>query len=164
MSPALMTDWWAKYLTLEYEASGRDLSGVDCWGLVYLIYSQELKVSLPRYDVISADDAMAAVNTMDDAILKGPWRPIEHGFEQPFDVARIRRPALVQGSLKRVQWHVGVITRPGHLLHIEAMPGVLEVAFRDELTFRHHYNMPPRDVMLFRHESQADAQRAEVAA
>jgi hypothetical protein len=128
----------------------------DCWGLVYLIYALELKTLLPRYDVISAEDAMAATATMDDAILKGPWRQIEHGFEQPFDVTRIRRPCLVEGHMRRVRWHVGVVTRPGHLIHIEKMPGVLEVAFRDEHTFRHHYTMPPRDVTVFRHESQID--------
>jgi hypothetical protein len=164
MSPALMSDWWAKYLTLEFCSGGRDIPCVDCWGLVHLIYAQELKVNLPSYDVISADDAMAAVKVMDDAIFKGPWRPVEQGFERPFDVARIRRPARIEGGLQRLQRHVGIVTRTGHLLHIEDFPGVVEVAFRDDVQFRHHYSMPSRDVAIFRHQSQLEHYKIEVKA
>ena len=39
----------SKYLGLNYASKGRAFSGVDCWGLVYLFYRQELGYEVPDY-------------------------------------------------------------------------------------------------------------------
>ena len=38
-----------KYLTIPFKDRGRDHNGVDCFGLVQIIYKQEFKIQLPSY-------------------------------------------------------------------------------------------------------------------
>lgn len=40
---------WDRYLGLPYVEKGRTMEGVDCYGLVYLIYKQEFGIVLPTY-------------------------------------------------------------------------------------------------------------------
>ena len=38
-----------KYINLPYKHSGRDFNGVDCYGLIWLIYKEERNIILPDH-------------------------------------------------------------------------------------------------------------------
>lgn len=102
--------WNEKYIQLPYISKGRTFEGVDCWGLVRLVYQHELGIQLPSYteDYESAEhgeSAGAAVRQYSQE-----WLNIERGKEQAFDVVVI--------NLKGHPMHCGVVVRPGVMMHI----------------------------------------------
>lgn len=155
MTAALLSDWWGIYLGLSFVEGGRDGDELDCWGLVRRVLREQCSLELPGYDVVATDNAHGAATTIALSVgaRETPWTRVEHGFERAFDVARIMRPAKVNGQYVKLPWHVGIVTRPGHLLHMDKPTGAIEVAFRDDVLFSHHFSMPPRDVTLYRHEA-----------
>lgn len=84
-----MTDW-TRYVGLPWRAHGRDRDGVDCWGLVRLVYAAELGIDLPCYaDTCPGLDERAELSALllaqRDA---GPWHEVDD--IQPFDVLLFR--------------------------------------------------------------------------
>lgn len=61
-----------KYIGIPYEVNGRDMQSVDCWGLVHLIYKNELGINLPSF----AEDGIDANRTQElIAQYKEGWEP-----------------------------------------------------------------------------------------
>lgn len=103
-----MTDW-NKYVGLPHLPHGRDWDGVDCWGLVRLVFREERGVRLPSYvgrcpALDESRDLASLITSERDA---GPWEKVEH--PQPFDVLLFRVGAY--------ETHVGVAVDAHHMLH-----------------------------------------------
>lgn len=41
--------WYDKYIGIPYKELGRDEKGLDCYGLCYQVYKNELGISIPDY-------------------------------------------------------------------------------------------------------------------
>lgn len=109
-----------KYVGLRYLAGGRDVegdvsgasgaSGVDCWGLVRLVYDREFGIKLPGHDGVNRD------TTSDEDLA-------DYAAAQMEDWERVRSPEpgdMVRLRIKGNPMHVGIVTAPGDFLHVRA--------------------------------------------
>lgn len=107
-----MTHWSVPLVGLPYVEKGRDVAGVDCWGLVCLALG-EVNCAIPSYegDYISADEGREIDAIIEREASSPLWREVDYGEEKAFDVLIFRRG--------RYRWHAGVVVRRGIMLHIE---------------------------------------------
>lgn len=101
--------WAAAYVGLPFGMAAGELT---CWGLVRQVYADHLGVDLPEYGEISVHDLLRIARAMTRGKDDG-WRAVNP--PQEFDVCIMRSP---QGGASVV--HVGVMTGPRHVLHVEA--------------------------------------------
>jgi cell wall-associated NlpC family hydrolase len=97
-----------RYIGLPWLDRGRTPAGVDCWGLVRLVYAGELGIDLPNRadDYSNAGDRHAILPLVEEA--RPDWTRISGGAGARFDLVLIRQ----------APWHVGVIVGRGLMLHI----------------------------------------------
>lgn len=105
-----MSGWASRFTGLPYEDFGRTAAGADCWGLAYVVYQEELSITLPDYLGYSSVDEAGEVSALIEGAKSHPlWVPIK-GPAVAFDIAVFRR-----GRLSR---HVGLVVRRGLMLHM----------------------------------------------
>jgi cell wall-associated NlpC family hydrolase len=104
--------WTAQYIGLPFLAGGRDRDGLDCWGLVSLVYREQLGVALDDLSGLYLDDcAVKDIAPLIARQAEGPqWRKVERDAVQPFDVLVFRRGALAA--------HVGLVIDRKYFLHV----------------------------------------------
>lgn len=101
-----------RFVGIPYLDKGRSVVGCDCWGLLYQVYRELRGIELPsyaeRYVTGSDRKAMARLiaGELDD------WQEIPKGGERTFDGVLMR-----EGSFPR---HIGIVTAPGMLLHVQS--------------------------------------------
>jgi hypothetical protein len=137
--------WVSKYVGIPFVDHGRSWQGVDCWGLVRLVYETECGILLPSYGEISAEDLTKVAKEVASESSQEPWHPVTK--IQLFDVAVMhRRVAPV---------HVGIVAAldPIRLLHVEraTLTVFLEVT-HPTIKFRH--------AVYYRHRKMLDANAA----
>ena len=100
----------ARYVGIPYKDQGREMEGLDCWGLVRLIYKQELGIDLPSYcdGYQSAEEVHGASRMVVEE--KARWSQIPDGEEEPGDVVVMKISGLPM--------HVGVIIGYGKMIHV----------------------------------------------
>jgi cell wall-associated NlpC family hydrolase len=102
-------DWAAGYFDIPFVDQGRDRRGVDCWGLVRLVYQEQLDIELPdflfsAYDTTQRGEIAAAYDAEHRR-----WRPV--ASPAPFDVAVFR--------VHHTPFHYALLLDATHMLHIE---------------------------------------------
>jgi cell wall-associated NlpC family hydrolase len=110
-------DWVADYVGIPYRTLGRDrggpagLAGLDCWGLVRLVYADRLGVDLPAYNGrgFSGRDSVPGVAALVADARHASWREVPEGEAMPSDLVLLR----VHGQ----PVHVGVLVAPRLMLH-----------------------------------------------
>ena len=103
--------WAGRYIGLPFKEHGRDRSGLDCWGLVRLILSEQFAFALPsfvkEYDRTTNADKIARLICREIPF----WQAVSSGEENLGDVAVLR--------LRGQPMHVGLVLGDGQMLHIE---------------------------------------------
>ena len=104
--------WSAEYVGLPWLEKGDTRVGVSCLGLCCLVYRERLSIVLPTY----ADRFVSSAERAEIAALYGEakvsrvWHPVERESECEFDVVLFR--------IAGVDAHIGMVARPGEMLHI----------------------------------------------
>ena len=94
---------------IPFKEHGRDLDGMDCWGLVQHFYKHQLNIDLPSYITNYNDtkDSNIAHIIQDEALKY--WRKVHD--PQNGDVVLVR--------MRNRPMHVGIYKNPWLMLHIE---------------------------------------------
>ncbi|MBF0358854.1 MAG: C40 family peptidase [Magnetococcales bacterium] len=112
---------WANAFTgLPFILDGRDRSGLDCWGLVRLVYKDQLNIDLPSFSGAFKDlkrETLQKISNM-MAVESRNWNKVD--APQEYDVVLLR----AYGSLAS---HVGICLGNGLMLHVlEDIDSVIE--------------------------------------
>lgn len=100
------------FVGLPWADKGRTLDGCDCWGLVRLVYAGH-GVDLPSYSDLYATPAdREAVSGLIAGHQLG-WTEIPSRQERPLDLVLMTEAGIAR--------HIGIVARPGLVLHM--VPG-----------------------------------------
>lgn len=138
--------WLDDYMAIPFRDRGRDRQGCDCWGLARLILAERASIDVPPFDAIATDDTPAVAHTI--AAERGKFLEVERGAELPFDIVTMRAVCEVDGMAWGGEFHMGMVTMPGHLVHTERATGVQHVPFS-------HPTVRDRIRRIFRHPALA---------
>jgi cell wall-associated NlpC family hydrolase len=105
--------WTDDYIEIPFLCDGRSRNGVDCGGLVILVYKEQLGIDLPTYTGTLTDMSIAGLRRAAKAIRAGLEAFTEVETPIPFDLVTFRSGALQA-------YHVGIVVNRTCMLHITA--------------------------------------------
>ena len=126
--------WHNKYIGIPFLDKGRDINGIDCWGLVRLVYKQEYNIDLPNFSTdYEADDAERMKDLL--AQYKEGWEKIDSPTEG----------CIVLFNILGVESHMGIAVSSTHFLHARdrydsAIESFDSVGWRNRITGFYKYS------------------------
>lgn len=115
---------WKKYINLPFKDLGRDFSGVDCYGLMALIYKEELGLQIPDYTELVFNNNRNNIYGKEDHIISSlgiKWLKVED-YLKPFDILIFN-----DRKDKTLTCHVGLYIGSGKFIHaLEDKPSQIE--------------------------------------
>lgn len=125
--------WSSKYVGLEFSETMR------CYDLVRMVLRDERQIDLPDYADVSAEDTVRISDALGGPSTEAlPWVDIAASDARAFDVVvMLRRRSREPG-------HVGILTDPRHMLHIEKVTQSVVVPLS-------HFSVHPRILGFRRH-------------
>ena len=126
--------WHNKYIGIPFLDKGRDINGIDCWGLVRLVYKQEYHIDLPNFSTnYEADDSEQMQDLL--AQYKEGWEKIDTPTEG----------CIVLFNILGVESHMGIAVSSTHFLHARdrrdsAIESFESVAWRNRITGFYKYS------------------------
>ena len=104
-------NWSDKYTGIPYQDESSSFGGCDCWGLVRLVYQNELGIELPDYGRRPLESAVAYLRRAKRLIEQESFRWPRAVSPQPFDVVLVRNGKCFH--------HMGVVSKLGYFLHCD---------------------------------------------
>lgn len=111
------------YIRIPFKDHGRTRNGADCWGLACIIYAEQLGIELPALTGYEDTKDRAKISDIIKAESQ-TWQFIVRDKEEPFDIAVFK----VLGQ----PMHVGVVVKPGLMIHCERGCGVYRTQYYKE--------------------------------
>lgn len=111
-----MKSWVEQYLAIPFKERGRTREGVDCYGLVRLIYQERRGIELPSYD---ENYATVTDHKEITALLKGEvasnWGEIPISEATTYDgmIFRLAGQPTHFGMVLDPPWFIHAVKRPG---------------------------------------------------
>ena len=102
----------SEYIGIPFVDLGRDREGLDCWGLFRLVLQEQLGIELPSFIEVYEGETSNWEHlgrAITGRIAQVGWEPVPAGQEQPGDGVLCR--------LRGEPMHVGVVVRPGIMIH-----------------------------------------------
>jgi len=118
-----------RYLHIPFTNTGAGWDGCNCWGLICLIYREELGISLPLFNGVPATSLREATRLFQAH--NRQWAPVDD--PQPYDVVGMRGASVINGRSLSLQSHVGIVADGGLILHTEAGVGPAVLPITDPL-------------------------------
>lgn len=112
-----------RYVAIPFKSKGRDYDGCDCWGQLYLIYRDHLKIVLEDYKEIEASHFREVSELI--AKNKLEW-PIVVGEPKKYDVVVM----LTQCAASYIA-HIGMMINSKQLIHTEERTGARIISLND---------------------------------
>ena len=97
------------FVGIPFQEKGRSRDGVDCWGLVRLIYSEKYGIELPAYTDLYSDTKDRIIGGVIDDNLAMSWVPVDSPQEGDIIVLR----------LMGQPFHVGMMLHGTMFIHAE---------------------------------------------
>lgn len=103
-------NWTDRYIEIPFKPDGRDRQGLDCWGLVCLVYRERLGIELPDYKGIFTDQSHTTLKKVAGVMTQGreSWQKVD--TPRPYDVVMLRTGTYM--------WHVGIVIDNNRMLHV----------------------------------------------
>lgn len=114
---------YEKYLRIPFKNKGRDFKGVDCFGMVSLILSEEYGIKLDRYDISCIDTSK--INLQIEVEKK---RAIWKKIDKP------ENPCLILFSLHKIPRlinHIGLYIGKNKFIHMLKTQGTSIMKLQD---------------------------------
>lgn len=121
--------WVDQYIGLPFKEHGRSRNGLDCYGLVYLVYKEVCGVELPTFsqEYSGSEDSGSVEKALQENIPK--WKRVEGNWET-FDVAVFYVP-----KFRRFLGHVGLIYDKDRMVHCKRPIGVVSSRVKKDLRY-----------------------------
>lgn len=118
--------WWQQYIGKAFAEKGRGPDEFDCWGLVRQVYLDHCGIELPTYlEKYQSTNDRDILGEVIGSESREKWSPVDKPAS--FDVIILR--------MRGVPMHVGVVTKPGFMIHCARNIGVVSERY-DSLKWR----------------------------